>query len=161
MRRLEPAAVVQGRSARWAASMRRNAVNVCPRGLGRSSFRLYEVLQMGYIPVHVWDDCEWLPYKGTKADVRCLGWSVHVSVFGEWLGGLLAAPPAAAALRARRDRILAVRDSHFTTEGLKQQIAWLLAGSARSDLRCVACPAASNEKIASWFAARDARRGLL
>jgi hypothetical protein len=37
---------------------------LCPRGYGRNSFRLYEVLKLGSIPIYVWDDIEWLPYKG-------------------------------------------------------------------------------------------------
>jgi hypothetical protein len=34
-----------------------------PRGVARNSFRFYEVLLLGSIPVYVWDDIEWLPYK--------------------------------------------------------------------------------------------------
>ena len=34
-----------------------------PRGYGRSSFRFFEIMQLGVIPVYVWDDIEWLPYK--------------------------------------------------------------------------------------------------
>ena len=34
-----------------------------PRGYGRSSFRFFESLQMGVIPIYIWDDIEWLPYK--------------------------------------------------------------------------------------------------
>jgi hypothetical protein len=36
---------------------------LCPRGYGRNSFRFYEVLKLGSIPIYVWDDKEWLPYK--------------------------------------------------------------------------------------------------
>jgi len=36
---------------------------LAPRGYGKSSFRFYEVFQLGCIPVYVWDDDEWLPYK--------------------------------------------------------------------------------------------------
>lgn len=34
-----------------------------PRGYGRSSFRFFEILKLGVIPIYVWDDIEWLPYK--------------------------------------------------------------------------------------------------
>jgi hypothetical protein len=34
-----------------------------PRGYGRSSFRFFEILKLGSIPIYVWDDIEWLPYK--------------------------------------------------------------------------------------------------
>jgi hypothetical protein len=36
---------------------------LAPRGYGRSSFRFFEVFQLGSIPIYVWDDIEWLPYK--------------------------------------------------------------------------------------------------
>ena len=36
---------------------------LAPRGYGRSSFRFFEAMQLDTIPVYVWDDVEWLPYK--------------------------------------------------------------------------------------------------
>jgi hypothetical protein len=36
---------------------------LAPRGYGRSSFRFFEIFKLGTIPVYVWDDIEWLPYK--------------------------------------------------------------------------------------------------
>jgi hypothetical protein len=36
---------------------------LAPRGYGRSSFRFFEAIQLGCIPVYIWDDIEWLPYK--------------------------------------------------------------------------------------------------
>jgi hypothetical protein len=37
--------------------------SLCPRGYGETSFRLYEVLKLGAIPVYIWEDHEWLPFK--------------------------------------------------------------------------------------------------
>jgi hypothetical protein len=36
---------------------------LCPRGFGRSSFRFFEVLKLGSIPVYIWDDINWLPFQ--------------------------------------------------------------------------------------------------
>lgn len=36
---------------------------LAPRGYGRSSFRFFEIFQLGSIPVYIWDDIEWLPFK--------------------------------------------------------------------------------------------------
>jgi len=36
---------------------------LAPRGYGRSSFRFFEAMLLDTIPVYVWDDIEWLPYK--------------------------------------------------------------------------------------------------
>jgi hypothetical protein len=36
---------------------------LAPRGYGRSSFRFFEILQLGVIPIYIWNDIEWIPYK--------------------------------------------------------------------------------------------------
>ena len=36
---------------------------LAPRGFGRSSFRFFEVLKFGSIPVYIWDDKNWSPFK--------------------------------------------------------------------------------------------------
>ena len=51
----------------WRAVMRSTLVNLTPRGNGRTSFHLFESLQLGHVPVHVWDDvC--LLYTSDAAD---------------------------------------------------------------------------------------------
>ena len=49
---------------------------LAPRGYGRSSFRFFEILQLGVIPVYVWNDIEWLPYKD-KIDYKKFCISIH------------------------------------------------------------------------------------
>lgn len=51
---------------------------LAPRGYGRSSFRFFEVFQLGSIPIYVWDDIEWLPYKDI-IDYSKICISIHVS----------------------------------------------------------------------------------
>lgn len=51
---------------------------LAPRGYGRSSFRFFEIFQLGAIPVYVWDDIEWLPYKD-QVDYSKICISIHVS----------------------------------------------------------------------------------
>jgi len=36
---------------------------LAPRGYGRSSFRFFECLQLGTIPVYIWNDINWLPFQ--------------------------------------------------------------------------------------------------
>jgi hypothetical protein len=36
---------------------------LAPRGNGRASYRFYETLMLNAIPVYIWDDIEWLPFK--------------------------------------------------------------------------------------------------
>jgi hypothetical protein len=34
-------------------------------GMGRASFRLAEIIQLGRIPVYLYEDFPWAPYEGT------------------------------------------------------------------------------------------------
>jgi len=36
---------------------------LAPRGYGRSSFRFFEAFLLKSIPIYIWDDVNWLPYK--------------------------------------------------------------------------------------------------
>ena len=47
----------------WPAFMESGHFSLAPRGYGATSFRLYEALQLGSIPIYVWDRSYWLPYQ--------------------------------------------------------------------------------------------------
>jgi len=48
--------------AEFEQIMNRSIFALCPRGFGKTSFRMYEAIQMGCIPVYIYDD-PWLPYE--------------------------------------------------------------------------------------------------
>jgi hypothetical protein len=48
----------------WEHDISRSKYNLAPRGFGRSSYRLAEIIQIGRIPVYLYDDISWLPYEG-------------------------------------------------------------------------------------------------
>ncbi len=50
---------------------------LAPRGYGRGSFRFFECFLLGTIPVYVWDDVEWLPFK-ELIDYKRLCVSIHI-----------------------------------------------------------------------------------
>lgn len=52
-----------GEGKDWFDIMRRSTFSLCPRGMGRTSFRLYEALSVCSIPIYIWDEAEWLPYQ--------------------------------------------------------------------------------------------------
>jgi hypothetical protein len=165
------------RGPRWQATILESKFYLAPRAYGRTSFQLYEALQTGTPPVYVWDDVEWLPYKGSPvADFSRLGVSVRADGRGpglslgagtegagtegaERLVARLAAVPRAAR-QAMRDAACRVRASHFTMAGVLDQIARFLAPGARSDLRCGPLPAgpglATFASIDGTFASIDA-----
>jgi hypothetical protein len=51
---------------------------LAPRGYGRSSFRFFECFHLGTIPIYIWNDIEWLPFKDI-IDYNRLCISIHVS----------------------------------------------------------------------------------
>jgi len=73
---------------------RRSKFCLAPRGYGRTSFRFYEAFQLGSIPIYIWDDVEWLPYKELiDYDKICV--SIHVSKLWELEERLLSIDEAA------------------------------------------------------------------
>jgi hypothetical protein len=50
---------------------------LAPRGFGRSSFRFFEILKLGSVPVYIWDDKDWLPFKD-KIDYSRLCISINI-----------------------------------------------------------------------------------
>jgi hypothetical protein len=56
----------------------RSKFALAPRGYGRSSFRFFEIFQLGSVPVYIWDDIEWLPYKD-KIDYKKICITIHIS----------------------------------------------------------------------------------
>lgn len=55
---------------------RRSMFTLCPRGYGAQSFRTYEAIQLGSIPIYVHDDNKWLPFED-KIDWESFSLVVH------------------------------------------------------------------------------------
>jgi hypothetical protein len=51
---------------------------LAPRGYGRGSFRFFECFKLGTIPIYIWNDIKWLPFKN-KIDYKRLCISLHIS----------------------------------------------------------------------------------
>eukprot|EP00666_Eupelagonemidae_sp_cell4sb_P001953 gene1953-4824_t len=47
------------------------AFSLAPRGFGRNSFRVWEMLQAGLLPIYLYSDVPWS--AGTRADLSVLG----------------------------------------------------------------------------------------
>jgi hypothetical protein len=56
----------------------RSVFALCPRGYGATSFRFYEAFKLGAIPVYIWEEHEWLPFRN-KIDYSKLCISVPSS----------------------------------------------------------------------------------
>jgi hypothetical protein len=61
------------RHPEWKSVMSSARFNLAPRGYGRTSFRFAEIIQMGRVPVYLWDDVPWIPYAGTSIRIEFFG----------------------------------------------------------------------------------------
>jgi len=110
---------ILGRGPQWRDIMRRSVFTLCPRGLGRASFRMYEALSVGSIPIYIWDDVEWLPWRD-ELDWSEFSLSVNVAEL-DTLPQRLAAISDGQIL-AMRQRISELYDDYFTLPGMCRQI---------------------------------------
>ena len=112
-------AALFGEGQGWEQTMARSAFSLCPRGLGPASFRTYEALSMGSVPVYIWEKRKWLPYEDA------LDWSkiaivAEVSDMGrakERIGHI-----SDGELSAMQEEIARVYDAHFRYEGVARHI---------------------------------------
>lgn len=94
-----------------------------PRGYGRSAFAVAEVIQSGRVPFYVWDDIEWLPYRGL------------------WESGQIG-------VSARYDEV-----ENFTGSGaLMQHCHAGAAGEATDASKCLLASRAGDKEDARWRA---------
>lgn len=47
----------------WKKIMQQSTFSLCPRGFGATSFRLYEAIQVGSIPIYIWEEDLMLPFS--------------------------------------------------------------------------------------------------
>ena len=123
----------------WKKVMRSGLLNLVPRGYGRSSFRLAEAVQMGCIPVYLWDDDDWSPYKGTEAHISNFGYSVKITEFKDFIKEItrnLRVDKNHLKIDEKLAKMRKVQDSHYTIPGLLQRLHYFFQGDPRSDLSC-------------------------
>ncbi|CAK9078511.1 unnamed protein product [Durusdinium trenchii] len=123
----------------WKDILQNSSLGLSPRGWGRNSFRTIELLQMGRIPVYVWSDEPWLFYRHLW-DQEQIGFASHFTELPQTFDHIAADIHK---LEAMEQRILELRESHFSFDGVIQQISQFLLGE-RTDLRCQRLPSRTN-----------------
>ena len=112
--------------------------SLCPRGYGRTSYHLVETLQQGLVPIHLYSDVPWVPYADLYNEV---GFSTNLQGLPRLLERLKAQSPE---MWARMEtRAIELRESHYTMQGIMDQIQRFMQPgdrASRSDLRCQALP---------------------
>jgi hypothetical protein len=118
----------------WRTLMTMSRFSLAPRGFGRTSYHLNEILQMGLIPIQVYDDMPWIPYAGRFHEV---GFSVNLDGLAELVLRLHHMPIEE--IKVMEARVGALRQSHFWTDGILTQIGNFLQ-ALPNDLRWQPCP---------------------
>lgn len=105
-----------------------------PRGYGRNSYRMTEILLSGFVPVYIYSDIVWLPYYDSL-DWNSFSIVTHISKLNETVDRIRNTTPEEVA-RMRR-KIASLYDTHFTEAAMFNHIRLLLTGGfEKSDLRC-------------------------
>lgn len=119
----------------WTNVMRDSYLSLAPRGFGRTAFHLVEILQMGLIPIYVYDFLPWVPYRNLYESK--LGYVVSISELANFATTTLK-NSSLYELRTMEDQILSYRESHFTVPGIMNQIRLFMQGGG--DLECGPMP---------------------
>jgi hypothetical protein len=99
-------------------TMCRSTFTLCPRGYGRTSFRLYEAMQLGSVPVYIYDD-PWLPFAD-ELDWNRLAVLVPVSEIDGLDERLSAIKPAE--IERMRQYARDHWEAYFTLSGVANQV---------------------------------------
>jgi hypothetical protein len=122
-------------ASNWKSQYRLSKVIMAPRGFGRNSYRMGEVLQMGMIPIYVYDDIIWLPYYNS------INWSsfAYVAHIDELESVLRRAKAelTVAKVEEMRQKVRSLYETHWNARAVIRQILLLLRfGFRQSDLPC-------------------------
>jgi hypothetical protein len=119
----------------WTSQYEKAKVILCPRGFGRNSYRLGEVLQMGMVPFYVYNDLIWLPYYDS-INWSSIGFIAHIDEF-ETVLQRLKTELTIERISSMRAKVRSLYPTHWTGEAVIRQILNLLkSGFGGSDLRC-------------------------
>jgi hypothetical protein len=140
----------------WKKEMLHTKYNLCPRGYGRNSFRFAESIQMGRVPVFLWDDVPWIPYENTNISLEHYGYSAALRASKEYLQYAtlpmreanfisLMTKIVQESKKAYHSKLVHLEDAryHYTYEGLVNQIERFLLdpfGDFGGQLRCTRHP---------------------
>ena len=118
----------------WRKVMADSRFSLAPRGFGRTSYHVVEVLQSGLIPIHVYTDVPWVPYADLFDKIAFTVQADGMDALVDRLKNM-----TLDGIREREQMIVAMRDSHFSPAGVKEQIEQFLMGKD-TDLRCQQLP---------------------
>jgi hypothetical protein len=127
----------------WRKVMSHSRYSLVPRGYGRTAYHLMETLQMGLVPIYVYldHDIPWVPYEDLFSKFG------YVTTFDKAAALLETLQQTSwTELQRREERILSLRQSHFSVPGILNHIGRFMKG-IENDLRCRALPPTTTGKL--------------
>ena len=120
----------------WLNIVKKSKFNLIPRGYAPGTFRLMEILQLGGIPIILWNKHRWIPYLNSTLPLEKIGFvgnydDIH-SIIPKFIDMSINE------INERRSLIKTYRNTHFTTKGSMYQIELLMKyGFSVSDLNVI------------------------
>lgn len=101
----------------------RSIFSLCPRGYGRSSFRLYEAMQLGAIPVFIYDQ-KWIPFEDEIdwSEFSVLIPAENINKIDEILSSI-----SSEKIDSMRKKLSSAWESNFTMESIFKRISKKIA----------------------------------
>lgn len=123
------------RTSDWLLKYRQSGLIMSPRGYARGCFRTAEILQLGMIPVMIFDDYPWVPYMNSSFPWKDVGFIYLRKEIPQM--AKMVKEISQKRINFMRSVILKYRNSHFTLNATLNQIDMFMKyGFAMSDLRC-------------------------
>jgi len=126
----------------WQEAMLSSRFSLTPRGYGRTSYHLAEILLFGLVPIHIYTDVPWIPYRRIY---ETIGFHTTVAAFPKLLDRL--ATMSDEELHVREAAAKAHAESHYLEQPMKEQILRFMSGrnskgveAGAGDLECVRLP---------------------
>lgn len=120
--------VPKTKAERFIELVKESKFSLAPRGYGRSSFRFFEVFKLGSIPIYIYDDIEWLPYKEC-IDYSKICISIHISQLEHLQDKLQITEAEYNAFMESYNKIKHM----FTVDGMNEYIKSYLLSSANNE----------------------------
>ena len=121
------------KSPRYEEYLRNSSVTLSPRGYGRNALRHGDVLRMHNLPVAVYDDVEFVPYRELWPT---FAWSTSLDALPSLIQELKGTSEGS--FQARLATLRHLLPTHFTVRGVVEQMRAFSLG--RGDLKCQRLP---------------------
>ena len=118
--------------------MQDSKFSLCPRGFGRTSYHVMETLQMGLIPIHVYniEDIPWLPYANSV--LKNVSFTTTVENLPALIQELDQLPDTR--IDQMEQEVEGLIEEYFTFEGVMKQIEHFMVDPESSALECQPLP---------------------